>query len=299
MVYVLIVFVCLAFIFVWLKTKTARPDGEYIGREIHPYRRMMPIIMPTKAESLVYMEMSVDASKLTNFVARSPYTVTHVLVATAGHVLHTHGRINRFVAGGRLYRRRGVWVTFSAKRQKLNDRAKLATIKLELPKDAPLGQVAGQIDAVLEVERSDKDTYLDKELSLFLRLPHFALQVAQKLMSWANDHHLLPASFIKNDSLFTGVVIANLGSLGMGTATHHLYEWGNCPLFLVVGTAEPRVVPGPGGQPCVKSILPMTLTFDERIEDGLTTRAALDDMRAILEDPEAFFGGKSAPAQGA
>ena len=47
---------------------------------------------------------------------------------------------------------------------------------------------------------------------------------------------------------------------------HHLYEWGNCPLFVMVG--EMRSEPGcENGKVAIKRVLPLRLSFDERIED--------------------------------
>ena len=277
-------------VLVWVVTKTARPDGTFLGPKIHPYRRMMPIIMPTKAESIVFFDAEVNATKLEAFLhARPELTMTHMLVAAAARTMHQSPRINRFVAGGRLYQRCGVWVTFSMKRQKSQAEAKIATVKLEIPEDQTLDRVRAQVDGSIKVERSEEETYLDKELSLFLRLPHVVLQLAQRAMSWANAHHFLPASFLKNDSLFTSVVLANLGSLGMRAGYHHLYEWGNCPLFVMVGKVEPRPAVDEQGELCVRRILPMRFTFDERIEDGLSAKLALGGWVAMLEDPETHF----------
>ena len=71
----------------------------------------------------------------------------------------------------------------------------------------------------------------------------------------------------------------------MAPAYHHLYEWGNCPLFLMVGQVEERVV-AHNGEITTEEVLPMRIAFDERIEDGLTAKQGIDQFVAILESPQ-------------
>ena len=65
-------------------------------------------------------------------------------------------------------------------------------------------------------------------------------EAAARLLGRLDHFNLLPAFFIQDDPLYISVFVANLGSLKMGAAYHHLYEYGNCPLFLVLGQVEDR-----------------------------------------------------------
>jgi pyruvate/2-oxoglutarate dehydrogenase complex dihydrolipoamide acyltransferase (E2) component len=75
----------------------------------------------------------------------------------------------------------------------------------------------------------------------------------------------------------------------MPAPLHHLYEWGNCPLFMGVGAYEARAWVE-HDEIIAAKVLPIRWTFDERIEDGLTARGGLDEVLRLLEDPEAAFG---------
>ncbi len=283
-----------------LDLKTGRPDGEHV-RKAHPYRRMMGIIMPTRGESVVFFDAQIDATRLLDYVERAREEhegdddarcdVTHVVVAAAGHALAAHPRLNRFVAGGRLYQRDGIWASFSMKRHKLDATSKLATVKLQLDEvdGEDLRGLVSRINGHVNRERGDDRTYLDKELDIFLMLPRFALTRAFRLLKWLDSVNLLPGGFIRDDGMFSSVFIANLGSLGMGSAYHHLYEWGNCPLFITVGAIEEvaRVV---DGEVRAVPVLPLRITFDERIEDGLSARDALREMERALADPLEHLG---------
>ena len=137
----------------------------------------------------------------------------------------------------------------------------------------------------INVERSDSRTYADKEYDLFNLLPRPLLVMAVKLLKTLDYYNVLPGFFIRDDALYVSCVLTNLGSLKMAPAYHHLYEWGNCPLFLMVGQVEERVVAHDGAI-TTEEVLPMRIAFDERIEDGLTAKQGIDQFVAILEAPQ-------------
>lgn len=288
----------LAALWLVVQFKTGRPDGRVLtGDQVHPYRRMLPIIMRTKAESTVYFDHWIDATQLLPYMERArrefDANITHILVAAAARALHHHPHLNRFVASQRLYQRDGVWISFSMKRKKLDAGAKVSTIKKCVPAEWGLRTLSAEINAEIDYQRSDEETYLDREVSFFLKLPHMLLTRAARLMFWANDHNLLPGSFIEDDGMFASAYMANLGSLGMEAGYHHLYEWGNCPLFIVVGAISERPVPsgerGEGGV-TTRPMMHIRFTYDERINDGLNAGEALADLSRALEDPVGAFG---------
>jgi hypothetical protein len=87
----------------------------------------------------------------------------------------------------------------------------------------------------------------------------------------------MPGAMIHGDPLFSSMFVANVGSIGMDAPFHHLYEWGNIPLFCSVGRER------------ADGVLPLRFTFDERIEDGLYCLKALERLQQMLEDPSAHF----------
>ena len=50
--------------------KKSRPDG-YLVRGLHPYRRVMGFIMPTRNESVVYFDSYVDAEQLLAYLEKA------------------------------------------------------------------------------------------------------------------------------------------------------------------------------------------------------------------------------------
>jgi hypothetical protein len=291
-------FSALAVLFVlWVAVnlKTSRSDGTLVAG-VHPYRVMLGHITPRRNDAIVYFDSYVRAEKLLAYIAearkRFAVDVTHCLVGAVGVALRENPRMNRFVVGRRLYQRRERTVTFSAKRKRLDRDAKLAAVKIVLGpgETEDFKTLCGRISAQIGEERSDRPTYLDKELGLLTSLPRAILVRGVRLFFWADYHNLLPRSFIDNDAMFTSVFVANLGSLDMEPGYHHLYEWGNCPVFLTAGRIgeRPAVV---NGQLTVEKSLHLRWSYDERIDDGLNARFGIEAVRRVLEDPFTQLGG--------
>ena len=275
-----------------------RSDGELV--ECHPYRRILPYIMTGRNESIVLYEDHVKAEALLDFLPRaraalgSDVDLTHCLVAAVARGLRDNPKMSQFIAGKRIYRRKHIDITFSMKRKRLDREAKLAAVKLRFAGDEPFRDTCARVNAKVAVERSDEKTYTDRELDLFLRLPRPLLSLGIRLLRWADHHNLLPASFIENDGFYCSTFIANLGSLGMSAGFHHLYEYGTCPLFMMVGRIEERPWVEEG-KVVVRKILPLRFSYDERIDDGLTARGGIDTVHHALEHPDEVFGPLPAP----
>ena len=269
-----------------------RCDGDLITT-LHPYRRMLAFVMPRSNDSTVYFDDYVKADKLLDYIKRCRkkfhIDLTHCVVQACNIGLRENPRMNQFVAGQRLYRRNHKAITFSIKRQKMNKEAKVSAVKMKIPDDQSFETLCGRINEKIGIERSDEETYVDKELGIFFMLPRFAVRWAMNIVRWADYHNLLPKSFIESDAFFTSIFIANLGSVGMRAGYHHLYEYGTCPLFIMVGMIEdrPMVV---DGEVVVQKILHIRFTYDERIDDGLTSRYGIESVRNALENPEEYFG---------
>ncbi len=287
--------VILAVLFVlWVlvNMKTSRPDGQLV-KNLHPYRKIMTYIMPTRNEAVVYFDEFIDAEPILSYLkkAEKQFDVdfTHAIVAACGLGFVENPTMNQFVAGFRMYQRNEIFLSFAMKRTKKDKAAKLSTVKQELKPGMHFRQFCEEVNAKINRERSGDRTYADKEFDLFNAIPRPIYFRAQRLFRQLDYWNLLPASFIANDPLYTSMFIANLGSLDMGAGYHHLYEWGTCPLFMMVGKLEERVV-AQDGEIIIKKGIPIRFSYDERIDDGLTAGQGIKTFIECLESPEETLG---------
>ena len=279
--------------------KFSRPDGRPL--DVHPYRRMMPLLMPSRQGSIAMAESFIPVEGLENYLSSFPKdirpTFTQLVVAALAETLHLHPTLNRFEAGGRLYQRYGVQIATSLKRD-LGDRgSKVSVIKQGIRQGTTPAELAEILGREIAKERSGNPSYVDREMDFLLRLPHAALWCVVKAMNILHHLHLLPGFLIERDPLFASAFVANLGSFKMRDAYHHLYEWGTISVFLVLGKVEERVVSIDGEAHSVRG-LPIRWTLDERVDDGMTADHALREFEEILKDPQKVWATNNLDIEG-
>jgi hypothetical protein len=198
--------------------------------------------------------------------------------------------MNQFISGSRLYRRKNIDVTFSMKRQKLNKKAKLSAVKMRMNEpEETFQQLVERINSHIHIERSGRKTSVDQELDILSLLPRRLMSGVVSAVNWLDYNNILPKIFMEQDSFYTSMFIANLGSLGMRPAFHHLYEYGNCPAFLMVGRIEERPMVR-DGVVVAENIMHIRWSYDERIDDGLSSNYGMATFRKTMENPEEVFG---------
>lgn len=263
------------------------PDGT-LAREVPPARRIMPLIMRRRNESAVYFEQTIDARRVWDRLERvraetgSHVTILHLVLMAVTRTLQERPRLNRFVAGGRIWNRRGIWISFSAKKGK-SDQDPIRVVKRRMDPAWSLEELVQHVESDVSRARSDPQDATERELSWLFRLPHLVLSRGPGLLMWLYGHGLLPRAFTRSDPLFGSIFVANLGSIDLDAAYHHLYEYGDIPIFIVIGRRRNAVVPGPNGNVETREELILRYTLDERIEDGLYCARALERIRALLE----------------
>jgi hypothetical protein len=275
-----------------------RRDGTLA--KVAPYRRIMPFIMRGKTESIVLFEQQLDLTRAMPWLERwrattgQHVTVFHLLLHAVAEVLHQRPHLNRFVAGRRIYDRREVFLTFAAKKAMRED-APLATVKRRFVVGERFAEMVAALGAEVALARTDRRSKVDKELSIFLRLPGPILAAAIATLRWLDRLGLAPRALIGDDPMFTSVFLANLGSVKIDAAYHHLYEYGNCPLFCAVGQVGPTVFASADGTVTARPGVMLRYTYDERIEDGFYCAGALALLKTWVEDPQAWLGDPVAP----
>jgi hypothetical protein len=262
-----------------------RPDARPI-ENLPTMRRFLPFVSPRRNDSLFYMFQDIEVEAALEYLEKRnrerpgerKITLFHLFLRSASQALVLRPGVNRFVKGGRLWQRDGAWISFSAMRE-IKDGSVMLSIKRRFyPESESLEEMVDGFYERLKPQRAGKETQADKEMIWLLRLPPVLTLLCMKLLSLADYFGLMPHAMIKPDPLFCSVFLANLGSIDYPAGFHHLWEYGTCSLFGVMG----RIEPGEGGRRKVQ----VAWTYDERINDGLYSYYTLDGIRERLENPE-------------
>ena len=275
-----------------------RPDGDLV-RDLPPVRGIIPYLMRGRNESAVYQESSYDVAAARRWLraynrshpARA--TLFQLLAFACARALQLRPGLNRFASGGRIYQRRGVSIAFAAKRS-MTDEAPFATVKLRFPDGESLEEAVRRMSAAVDEGRGAARS-LDREVALVMSLPGFLVSWLTRLAFRLDRWNLLPGFMMRDDPFFSSLFLANLGSVGLSDAFHHLYEYGTVSIFGVVGAVRPALVPGRHG-PEVREVLQVRWTVDERVNDGFYAARSLGIARDLMEDPDRFLGPPQAPA---
>ena len=76
-----------------------------------------------------------------------------------------------------------------------------------------------------------------------------------------------------------------MGSLGIPAIVHHLYDFGNLPVFIAFGCKYRRNEIASDGTVLKRKYVDMSFNLDERICDGFYYASALKYLRRVLADP--------------
>ena len=77
-----------------------------------------------------------------------------------------------------------------------------------------------------------------------------------------------------------------MGSLGIPPVFHHLYDFGNLPLFLSYGAKYEENSLDKDGNVVTKRYIDFTISCDERICDGHYYASAIKYLKSVFNHPE-------------
>jgi pyruvate/2-oxoglutarate dehydrogenase complex dihydrolipoamide acyltransferase (E2) component len=269
-----------------------RPDGDLV-RDEAPARMIMPYLMPVRNESLVFQETTYRIAaarawlRAYNRSHQPRATLFQLLAYACAVVLHARPRLNRFVSGGRIYQRRGVDVSFIAK-QEFTDEGAEATVKVGLVPREPFRDWSARMSSLVG-EARQSGRRVDEEIELVMRLPGPLITALVSLARCLDRWNLYPWFMMRDDPMYASLFLANLGSVGISDAYHHLYEYGTVSIFGAVSAPRPHQFLQRDGA-VVEPGLSVRWTFDERIDDAFSSARSLLLVQQIMEDPERHLG---------
>jgi len=275
-----------------------RKDGTAVAR-LPALRRLMPFLLPRRNDAYVHFEQTIPTAPLHALLAQlnagradgARVTLFHCVLRAIGLALTDFPRLNRFVAGGRLWERRGIWLALSAK-QRLDRDAPVFSTKVRFDPTEALADFAERLQRGLHRGRRGEGAS-DKEIGVLVRLPHVVLRALMWLQPRLDRWGLLPARLLEDDPLYASAFVANLGSVGLDAAYHHLFEYGTVPIFVTMGRVHRAPVVREDGSVASHEVFVLRYTYDERIEDGFYAARALEKLAAYLADPVGLSGASS------
>ena len=268
-----------------------RKDGRLI-RTKDPFFKLIPYIMKKRVESQVFFEEKIDISRIEEYLKIKRQEgirnigLLHVLVASMIRTISQKPRLNRFIAGQKAYARNEILISLVVKKE-LTEASPETTIIVKFePKDTIFDVISKLNTAINENKKIDTKNGSDLAAGVFMKFPGFIIKFLVWLIEVIDYFGILPRA-IKNASPFhTTLFITDLGSLGIQSVFHHLYELGTTSIFLAFGLKFKERHVNSVNTVVEKKYISIKITCDERITDGFYLAKAFNVFKNTLLKPE-------------
>lgn len=273
--------------------KKSRPDGTYLGNLPH-FTRMMPYLMPTRAESCIYFEQDFDITHALDYIHAANrdrerngkrLTFFQLFLCGAVRTLALRPKLNRFVSGYNYYQRNKIVFNFVAKKQLSDDGGEI-NITIPFSPDETLSTLPAKVSEFVNRGKGDEGSEGDSINALLMKLPRWAIRFVIAFLRFLDYHNMLPGSFMASLPFWASIFFTNVGSVGIDAPFHHNFNLGTCGFFIALGKIRKERTPAEDGTVVEKSRVKVTFTYDDRIADGIYCGRAIDMFRQLVENPE-------------
>lgn len=269
-----------------------RYDG-YRVREQDPMFHLIPHIMRSRLDSQVFFEEQIDISGLRNFILEHRKEIPnlstyHIFVAAVIRTMVQKPRLNRFVSGRKIYARSYLRASMTVKKSMSED-ADEALIMPEFEPTDTLYDIAKKFNDEVNSVKDDglgetNDT--DLVIKLVNMLPGFIRKFVVWLLRNLDAVGLMPKIINKVSPFHSSLFVTNVGSIGLNSIYHHLYEFGTTSVFLAIGKKETVRELNSDGTIDSKNVMRIKLVLDERICDGYYFSTSIKLFKHLIRNPE-------------
>jgi Pyruvate/2-oxoglutarate dehydrogenase complex, dihydrolipoamide acyltransferase (E2) component, and related enzymes len=271
--------------------KKTRCDGSPI-RDLPLFTVLMPFVMPTRAASVIFFDQEIDVTETQKRLKeinrelikrREIVTLFDVVLAAAVRGVALRPKVNRFISGKRFYQRNQIVFNFVAKKE-LSDEGEEVNVKVPFEPSDTIYTVARRVHAYVKRAISEEGMDNDRVVRTLGRLPHFVKCLVAWGLEFLDRHNLMPSDMIESDPCYCSVFLANVGSFDLEAPFHHLYDRGNCPIFIAMGKVKAENRLESDGGVAERKILRLRYSFDDRVVDGVYMAKALNYIKGFVED---------------
>ncbi len=268
-----------------------RPDGRRV-RDVNGMQRFMPFIMKDRCDAQNTYSDSFDITEVEKFCrakvkeGMTNFSILHVLLAAYTRTVSQRPGINRFISGQEIFARYDLEVVMTVKKTMALDAADTC-IKVVFEPTDTIDDVYRKFNDVVEKSIGpNADTDFDNFANAFKKIPRWLFRFAVWLLTKLDYHGWLPKSLLDISPFHGSMIITSMGSLGIKPIYHHIYNFGNLPVFLAYGMKRTVVGVDKDGQVTKKRYVDLKAVTDERICDGYYFASAFKLFKKYVEDPK-------------
>lgn len=269
-----------------------RSDGRRL-RTTSPMLKFMPYIMSKRSDAQNTYSDSFDVSHIDQYCRQkvkegyTNFTFLHVFLAAYIRTVSQRPGINRFISGQKAFTRDGDISVVMVVKRNMTLEANDTCIKVHFKPTDTINEVYDKFNAVVRENQTEEGTNsFDKLNKLLLIIPGLLLRWTVKFLNFLDYFGLLPKWLLELSPFHGSLIITSMGSLGIKPIYHHIYDFGNLPIFVSYGAKRSVVAMDKDGKVSKRRYIDIKVVTDERICDGYYYASAFKLMRRFVENPE-------------
>ena len=281
------------------------PQGEYHptwgdridGRKIRTLSPMAQITTYFQWERNIcsnFFEESFEISNIDRYIRQkrreglTDFGITHVLLAAYVRGVAKYPQLNRFISGQKVYSRGNDIQYCMVIKKEMTVDSPDTSIKVHLDPHDTVYDVYNKLNAAVEsVKRTQElDSNLDSLIMYLNLIPSVVLKFVVWLLKLLDYFGLLPKFLLELSPFHGSLFFTSMGSLGIKPIYHHLYDFGNLPVFGAFGCKRRANEVLEDGTVVSKKYVDIKFVLDERIVDGYYYATFFKHYRRILAHPE-------------
>ncbi len=258
-------------------------------KNINPFDTFIPFVMVDRNDSQNTINESFEIAPTEEFIRQmraeglDGFGVLHVILAAYVRMVSQRPKVNRYVRGQRVWARNEITVSLAILRKMSLDGVE-TTIKMHFKPDYNIYQVYDEVTRA--IENGMKETNTDGVAKWLTRIPRLFLKFTMWLLKTLDYFNLLLPSLKEASPFHASMFITNMASLNIPPIRHHLYNFGNCPLFIAFGSKRTVYDFTEEGEPFKKRVVDIVVNMDERTTNGYYWASALKMFKHYLAHPE-------------
>ena len=270
-----------------------RSDGRKI-RTLAPMAQITAYFQVERNTCSNLFEEAFEISHIERYIRQkrreglTDFGLTHVLLAAYLRGLCKYPQLNRFISGQKVYSRgEDIQYCMVIKKEMTIDSPD-TSIKVHLSRKDTAEDVYKKLSAaVAEVKRTQElDSSLDNLIGYLNLIPSVVLKFTVWLLKLLDYFGLLPKFLLELSPFHGSLFFTSMGSLGIPPIYHHLYDFGNIPVFGAFGCKRRTLEVQEDGSIVQRKYLDVKFVLDERIVDGYYYAAFFKHYRSIMRHPE-------------
>lgn len=269
-----------------------RSDGRRI-RTLAPMDQVSPYIMVERNGATNSFEESFEISNLDNYIRQkrreglTNFGIMHVFLAAYCRALAKYPALNRFIAGQKVYTH-GEDVQFCLTiKKEMSTSSPETVVKVHLsPRDSVYDVYRKVNEEIEKAKNAPLDSAFDNTAHAFILIPGVFLKFFVWSLKTLDYFGLIPAFLLEISPFHGSIYFTSMGSLGIPPVYHHLFDFGNLPVFCAFGCKRKVNEVQDDGTIVRKKYVDFKFSLDERIVDGYYYAAFFKHYRRIIAHPE-------------